>query len=238
MGSILPKTRIGAGHLIPHSHTEGYLDKVSMSTPCNVPVINIKRFDYERLNVPTLELPKPPEQLGSGLADLVNLNPNAHPLMSGEKHMLLPTKYGPTFANFVGPGTHIDERVARGDVGVDGDDGIDIRGKYHDLAYKNAKDMGDIHKADKEFVSGVLRSKAPLPTRLAVAGAIQSKKIGEDLKIINPKVFSGNLPPPKPKKPKPGEVLKKLLVNKYKKQGESGITPAKLKSAILNKIMA
>jgi hypothetical protein len=55
--------------------------------------------------------------------------------------------------NFTGPGTKLDERLARGDKPVNQ---IDALSKEHDIAYRDSKDKPDKkklrHKADKEMI--------------------------------------------------------------------------------------
>ena len=67
---------------------------------------------------------------------------NTMPLFEGELHLF--------FHNFSGPGTHIQERLARGDKPVDKVDAISM---IHDIAYMNAKTVHDIDDADTKFIN-------------------------------------------------------------------------------------
>lgn len=87
-------------------------------------------------------------------------------------------------------GTNIAFRLARGDVGVDGPKGIDIAAKKHDLLYNQARNRGDIRKADKTFISDVRNSSQGPKTRALAIGAIKAKTIGEDVGIFGPETFT------------------------------------------------
>lgn len=49
---------------------------------------------------------------------------------------------------FCGPGTRLEERIARGDRGINR---LDEACREHDIAYKNFKELEYRHKADKEL---------------------------------------------------------------------------------------
>ena len=48
---------------------------------------------------------------------------------------------------YCGPGTNMDKRLARGDVGINRLDGVC---KNHDIDYDNAKNLKDKHIADRK----------------------------------------------------------------------------------------
>jgi hypothetical protein len=117
-------------------------------------------------------------------------NPESRPGFVGEKHMVLPTKYGLSMANFAGPGTNLSERLSRGDTGVDGPNGIDIAAKQHDIDYSNATSLQDIHKADKAFIKKVHKSSAPSWARKFVKKAIKAKMFAEKTGFIHPSSYT------------------------------------------------
>lgn len=114
----------------------------------------------------------------------INPHPNWSPGFVGEKHMIHSS--GNTY-NFLGPGTHIDERVQRGDVPMDS---IDAVAKTHDIAYSRARNLKDVRRADKAFVKGIKRSSAGKVSKAIVAGAIKAKMVAEDLGVLDPNRFS------------------------------------------------
>lgn len=117
-------------------------------------------------------------------------NPLAEPGFPGEKHIYLPTDYGITKANFAGPGTHIEERIARGDKGVDGPNGIDNAARQHDIDYMNARTSKDVRRADNKFIKKVKNSSQDSITKGIVVGAMKAKKIGENIGVFNPNTFT------------------------------------------------
>lgn len=71
-------------------------------------------------------------------------------LRDGEQHTLLYTKDGFTTANFVGPGTHIVERLRAGQRGVSSVDNVAM---VHDIRYTLAHNEEDIKNADLRMLS-------------------------------------------------------------------------------------
>lgn len=55
---------------------------------------------------------------------------------------------------YCGPGTKLDERLARGDPGING---LDKLCKDHDIAYATHKDSAERYKADKKLASGAMK---------------------------------------------------------------------------------
>lgn len=118
-------------------------------------------------------------------SEYYNKNPEWKPGFAGEKHLVLPTSSGLTRANFAGPGTHLAERLQRGDVGVDGPKGIDEAAKKHDIKYSLAKDYSDIRMADSEFIDDVRDSTQNPMLKNIVIGAIKAKNFGEDYGFLS-----------------------------------------------------
>lgn len=117
-------------------------------------------------------------------------NPNARPKFSGEAHMLLPTKYGITLANYCGPGTNLLERIRRKDPGVDGPNGVDIACKAHDILYMLAKTPEDLRRADDRLISDVGKSSQGPKTKALIINLIKAKKFGEDIGAFGPETFT------------------------------------------------
>lgn len=153
---------------------------------------------------------------------------------SGEHHMIM-LDPGPCFGkkgNFIGPGTQIEKRIARGDRGIND---LDDSARIHDTAYFNAgkqyekdkdKDnfVANIKKADTIFRRDARNSKdAPITGKLASV-AIGAKEIAETAGIIDTKRFSG-----KGKKYLPGERLRQMALKKTKssnkKKQTGGVIP-------------
>jgi hypothetical protein len=90
-----------------------------------------------------------------------------------------------------GPGTNVEERLARGDVGVNK---LDECCKAHDIAYSKAEDHKDVRKADDVLIgcSGNLGDdSSPEWSRKVVQTLIGAKKIGEDLGVVDKMMFTG-----------------------------------------------
>lgn len=75
---------------------------------------------------------------------------NARPGFPGEKHPPLRTTKGLTKGNFLGPGTDILARLARGDMPINFSDTV---AKAHDLRYSLAENKNDIRRADLQMIS-------------------------------------------------------------------------------------
>jgi hypothetical protein len=87
-----------------------------------------------------------------------NSDDNARPGFIGERHAILKLKNGLTgIANFMGPGTRIEERIARGDPPRTLSDKT---AQAHDLRYFKAKTTDDIRVADKTMIEALKRIKA------------------------------------------------------------------------------
>ena len=117
----------------------------------------------------------------------MNNNPNWRPGFAGEKHMI--NKYGITY-NWLGPGTNVRERLARGDPPLDGPDGLDMAAKIHDIEYSNARSWKDVRKADNKFIKNVEASNANRASKAVIKGLFKAKKIAEDIGLAKPQDFT------------------------------------------------
>lgn len=119
----------------------------------------------------------------------------------GERHaVFIDGKDKGTRAQYLGPRTQYEKRVARGDQGVND---VDKVAKAHDKSYNSigkALKAGDINKeefteqikmADDVFLRNIVRTKdAPLTASIA-RKAIQLKSLAEEFGLLNSAVFSG-----------------------------------------------
>ncbi len=117
-------------------------------------------------------------------------NPDFRPGFPGETHLVLPTKFGLTRANFCGPGTNIGARITRQDKGVDGPRGADIACRTHDFLYSQAKTKEDIRKADDILRQAISNSTAGPVTKKILRAGIKAKTLGEDVGLLSVSRFA------------------------------------------------
>ena len=117
----------------------------------------------------------------------INPHPNWRPGFVGEKHMLHSS--GNTY-NYLGPGTHVEERLQRGDPPLDGSYGLDAQAKIHDIDYVNAKTLSDVRQADKKFIKNIEKSDAGKVSKKVITSAIKGKMLAEDLGLLDKNYFS------------------------------------------------
>lgn len=121
---------------------------------------------------------------GTSLQNFVNTkannNPNRRPKFKGERHIPVPTQYGYTLGNYIGPGTQLKKRIARGDKPVDPI--FDKAALKHDIAYERAKTLKDVHIADDQFLKHIKKGAKKYPKLTqAITATFKAKKIGEKL---------------------------------------------------------
>ena len=116
----------------------------------------------------------------------INPNPNFRTGFAGENHAILQG----TVANFLGPGTHIEERIQRGDPPLDGNYGLDFQARIHDIDYMNAKNLKDVRNADKKLIKNIEKSTGSRVMKTIVKTAIQSKMKAEDLGLLDKNHFA------------------------------------------------
>lgn len=176
------------------------------------------RFDlYEKAKDLVFQIPS---RTSNAIFGAFDKNPNAQPIEVGEKHMILPTKYGYSRANYAGPGTKLEKRLKRGDKGVDGPGGIDEAAQQHDIDYSNATTVQDVRKADDEFLDKVRNSGQSFAAKASVISAMKAKRFAENVKILDPMKFTG-----KGKKFLPGQWLKKDILKHPEKYFDDVINP-------------
>ena len=102
----------------------------------------------------------------NGAANLV-ADQSINKLMPGELHGLLKLPNGKLArAQYMGPGTHVVERVKRGERGLTA---VDTESKWHDIAYGLAKNQADIGAADRHMMAKInefAREKKDVPWNL------------------------------------------------------------------------
>lgn len=80
---------------------------------------------------------------------------------------------------YLGPGTHLKERLARGDPGINQ---LDRIAKQHDIAYSKAQSLRDKHKADRMMVKRLAALKDKTNMERGIQGIMQAKlKMGMGL---------------------------------------------------------
>jgi hypothetical protein len=126
------------------------------------------------------------------------------PMYPGEKHMVLKLKNGrPGMANYMGPGTHVIERVKRGDPGRTPSDMV---AKRHDIDFTLAQEAPDkqsqlrlARAADKRMISSLRKIQKGAHGgdrfRNIQAGlrGIETKVALENRGLLNPSRFAGDL---------------------------------------------
>ena len=162
------------------------------------------------------------------LSEKFNKNPAWRPGFPGEAHLVLPTEFGLTRANYAGPGTNLSARLDRGDTGVDGPKGIDEASKVHDILYSIARTPKDIRSADNILISDIDRGSQGPKTKAMAIRMLKAKKFGEDVGVFGPETFTSL-----PKLRGSGD-----LTNCYPDHGMSGMgektaKPAKPKKHVL-----
>jgi hypothetical protein len=129
-------------------------------------------------------------KISNVLSETFGNNPHWMPGFAGEKHLLIPTDWGPTRGNYIGPGTHLDERLARGDIGVDGPNGVDVAARTHDILYSLAKSVKDIRDADNRLIDDINKSSQGSKTKKLLIAGLRAKQIGEDVGVFGPETFT------------------------------------------------
>lgn len=127
------------------------------------------------------------------LSEKFNKNPNWREGFPGEKHAIIDTPWGYTRANWLGPGTHVEERLKRGDPSVDGPKGLDAAAKKHDIAYGLARTAEDVRKADNEFLDDLRSVTSSTKMKNFVIGLFEAKKLGEDIGFLDPARFAPDI---------------------------------------------
>lgn len=180
------------------------------------------------------------------LQQLINKLPssdnNARPLYPGENHMVLKLKNGKNgVANYMGPGTHVVERLKRGDPGRTPADNV---AKRHDIDFTLAQEAPDkptqlrlARAADKRMVSSLRKIQRGAhggdSFRNIQAGmrGIEAKMSLENRGILNPSTFAGDLVKHNPS----DSALLKGERDKLSQQGY-GLPGSGLKRQVMKKI--
>ena len=137
---------------------------------------------------------------------------------AGEHHVLLQTSNGLQRANFDGPGTKIIRRLSNNDQGITPVDNV---AKRHDIDYTLAQQSATkqqqlkaIRNADIRMINSLQKlAKNSTDTPLNIQAsmkAIQIKKLGENIGILNKAKFSGKL--------KQYSASDNILLNSHKQQ--------------------
>jgi hypothetical protein len=130
---------------------------------------------------------------GAGIIDNIAnrvLDTSRNALLPGEKHAVLWVngRYMP--ARYDGPGTALETRVRRGDVGLTR---TDAESEAHDLRYGLARNVGDVRAADLKMLSVLKQSLAAktdarfnvLPAMAGIGAKVAAETLG-----VNPSFFT------------------------------------------------
>jgi hypothetical protein len=120
---------------------------------------------------------------------LNNIDPSddtGRPSFQGEKHAILKLKNGKLgVANYMGPGTHVAERIARGDPPRTL---VDTVAMGHDLRYFKAKTTDDIRYADNKMLTAlktIKKNRSDSRMNIAQGNLIALKVSLENKGIMN-----------------------------------------------------
>ena len=119
------------------------------------------------------------------------------PLFPDEKHAKKIVNGEVVNYSYLGPGTHVKERLARGDKPIDN---LDRYAKEHDKMYtlvlKRKLEKGikvskkEVQEADRVFVEGVTRNKADNPILASlIPNVFRAKKLAEDTGLLSHTAF-------------------------------------------------
>ena len=142
-------------------------------------------------------------ETGTALRNLIpDSDANARPGFAGERHMILQLENGKSgVANYMGPGTQVEKRLARGDPGRTPADTV---AKRHDIDYalaqgarSTAGQFKQTRAADNRMINSLQKIKsnrgdAALNIQAGLR-LIQAKKLGEDAGVLSKGKFAGPL---------------------------------------------
>jgi len=75
---------------------------------------------------------------------------------------------------YMGPGTHLEKRLKRGDPGINR---LDRVSKQHDINYRKARNLEDKHKADEKMIRSIDKFKKKNLTERFIKRVMQTKKM-------------------------------------------------------------
>jgi len=211
-------------------------------------VIDLAKSGYQKAkNAVTKAADFYSSEVGKRVIDLLpDSDENARPGFKGEKHVIMELANGKAgVANFMGPGTEVVKRVARGDKGRTPSDNVAMR---HDIDYQIATGMKTKaaqrkagRDADNRMISSIKRLEATggdARKNILMGKAIIAKTMAEDIGVMSKDKFLGKLEKMSDKdaillKSKraelsqmgyghPGEKLKHKLMMKHSGKGLGG----------------
>ena len=137
------------------------------------------------------------DTVNNGIDMLLPQDPSSLPLMSGEHHAKKIVNGKKVNYTFLGPSTHVNERLARGDKPIDN---LDKYAKEHDktytLVFKKKLQKGikvskeEVQRADDEFVVGVVKNRADNPLLASLIPKVfKAKKLAENTGVLSHTAF-------------------------------------------------
>jgi len=136
--------------------------------------------------IPKIYASKPATMLKNTYGKMINPGGNWRPGFAGEKHLM--SKKGLTY-NWCGPGTNVEERLKRGDQGLD-KEGLDLTCKIHDIDYHNARNWEDVKKADKKFIENIDKTQIGPKSKKFIKGLFKGKLLAEKVGLIKQDQFT------------------------------------------------
>ncbi len=76
---------------------------------------------------------------------------------------------------FMGPGTHLEKRLKRGDPGINR---LDRIAKQHDIDYSRARNLREKHQADRKMIQSINRLKGKKSLTEKTVKKIMQAKVG------------------------------------------------------------
>ena len=137
------------------------------------------------------------DKVNSGLDAVLPQSKDSIPLSKGERHAKKVVNGEIISYNWLGPGTKVKERLARGDKGIDKlDELAKNRDKTYPLLFKKKLERGikvtkeEVQRADKVFVDGVNKYKNDnLMLARLIPPIFRGKKIAEDIGALSHTAF-------------------------------------------------
>lgn len=114
-----------------------------------------------------------------------NDDSNWKPGFAGEMHLINPLTG--VQSNWTGPGTNVEARLKRGDVGVSE---LDELSKIHDIDYYKARNWGDVRSADKKYINNIKNSNIGYAQKKIMTGLMKAKTTGEDIGLFGKEQFT------------------------------------------------
>jgi hypothetical protein len=128
-----------------------------------------------------------PVQNGEGFFDGITHKYFGKAKYKGGMHAILQTKDGFKRANYMGPSTHVIDRLKAGDEGLGNSD---TAAMAHDLRYSLSKNAADVRYADERMLNAIKNKPDYMFNKVAGYAPIRAKMWLEDRGIWSPNKFA------------------------------------------------